>query len=581
MAKCSTIFSLALSFCFVVSAQTYLVTDLHGQKIANSATKSVPLLSSTVLSPGDSVGVTDYDWPSNGGGRRFVSKTSNGSYHFYWTFRQDNDLQSRRPYYRYLTPPNTWSAIKPIDTRCGRMGALSQLKDGRAVATAHVNPDTSNARTFSFIYIDSAIGAGRFNTIRMPIAETIDSSDQPLWPNVCVDTSNTIFVTGTQQATKVGWWTCSKDLGVTWSPWKDSLAGNFLDASCWNGGGNEILVTYNNKVAIITVEQRSSTIWYYETVDKGMTWTKDTIFIAQTPDSVEPYVWYSGVYDKNGNLHVAFTVLDSTTNGGGGGAAGSGWRSQIRYWNSSTGKSSIVMSGWWAVRKGPGANHPTVAESNIAIDRTNGYLYCTWTQADNIGDTSQAGWTNLELYGAKSTDNGATWIYHQNITNSRSPNQIAGLCESDVWHSIGATATADVIDIFYMNDRDAGSSVNDFSNCTTNPMLFLKYKVIPTGVKEIENISRNSLRVTMFPNPFRHRIVITLADKKLNLSNGKNPVRLAIFNTTGRLVKETSFKEKYVWDGTNDHGIRLPVGIYLLRLSVNNMNYSSQMILMK
>lgn len=570
-------------FCLFFSAfaGTNLSDDILGPKHFSSATKSVPLKSPHVLSPGKFVGVTDYDWQHNGGGRPYVCKSPAGGYHFYWTFRQDGDLATRQAYYRYLQPLGTWSQAKAIETRCSRMGGIAQLKDGRAVASAHVTPD-STGRNFSFIYIDSAVGAGRFEIICLPIAGT-DTADQPIWPCVAVDNNNTIFVTATQNMAKVGWWTCSNDLGKTWSPWSNVLAGDTLNSTNWPSGGQEIMVSNNNKVAIVLNNMDAGQLVYYETGDQGATWTKKIIFAAQPTDSVKPYNCYGGVYDKNNVLHVAYTALDTTPSGGGGGNYGSGWRSQIRYWNSSTNQSTIVTSAWWALNPGPGANHPTVSEARISINPDSGFLYCTWAQANDTVDVSAMGFSNLELYCAKSINNGATWIYQQNMTNSHSPNAVAGACENDCWHSVATTTSDDILDVFYMNDRDAGSSVQDGSTPTVNIMLFMNYQISPVGVKTINKMPRNQCNLMMSPNPFCTRTAIRLTGIDAVVSKDKNQKNLKIFNTSGRLVKAVTYNTKtgYVWDGTDEYGHRLPSGIYLISLTINGMKYTSQLIMFK
>jgi hypothetical protein len=587
--------SLVLSLWFVASAQMSIIGDESVRSFTGSLIKPVPLQLSKVTSPGYGVGETDYDWPVNGGGRRYICQSRNGGYHFYWSYRSEGNQNRRRAYYRYFQPPNTWSEIKMIDSTCGRMGALSQLRDGRAVATAHVTLDTLVGYNFSYLYIDSEEGAGNFQAIQLPLLGfpdstgniIIDSSAQPIWPNVTVGRRDIIYVTACQQLALTGWWTVSRDLGKTWSAWSDTLAGSYLDPFAWSAGGREVLVSRNNNVAII-VGTDNLKLLYYETTDEGRTWEKDTIFeflpgdsVTPPNDSVFPYIWYSGVYDNDNVLHVTYTVVDTTPGGGSGAPYGSGWRSQIRYWNSSAQKNTIVTTGWWGLNPGPGSNHTTVAEAQIAIDRSTGFLYCTWTQADANDDVSAIGMNNLELYAALSVDNGETWIYQQNMTNSHTPAAPAGSCDSDEWHSISETASNDVLDVFYMNDKDAGSSVNDFTAITVNPMMYLKYAITPVEVKPVKNVSKNVLRVTMFPNPFRNRIEIRLADKDLADSKGKNKARLSIFATNGRLLREASFKKKYIWNGTDAFGHRLPAGIYLLQVNYNKMKYSSRIVLTK
>ncbi len=603
MFRSSFIILFVLSLWLVTSAQVSSIIGDESQKFTGPWVKPVPLQPSAVTSPGFMVGETDYDWPCNGGGRKNICRSPTGGYHFYWTWRPEANQNKRRAFYRYYKPPNIWSEPIMIDSTNGRMGALAQLEDGRAVATAHATLDTLVGHNYSFLYIDSAEGAGKFQAIQLPLLGlpdsagniVIDSSDQPIWPNVAITEESfinkIILVTACQGTRNVGWWTISDDLGETWLPWSDTLAGCYLDGNSWSGGGREVLVARDKRMAILNGpvlnNPNNLKLCYFETKNEGRKWTKDTICEFLPPDSltpandsVLPYVWYSGVYDDDEVLHVAYVALDTTAGGGGGGQGGSGWRSQIRYWNSSTRTSSIVMSAWWATNPGPGVNHPTVSEAQIAIDRTSGYLYVTWTQA-NTNDVSQGGFVNLDLYTAMSTDNGATWIYRQNMTNSQSPAAAAGKCDNDEWHSIAEEASNGVIDIFYMNDKDAGSSVNDATVITVNPMNYMKYVISPTAVKPNKIVSRNALRITMYPNPFRNRIEIKLADKNLAASKGKKKARLSIFGTNGRLIREISFKKKYLWNGTDAFGNRLPAGIYLLQVEFNSMKHSSSIVLMK
>jgi len=110
--------------------------------------------------------------------------------------------------------------------------------------------------------------------------------------------------------------------------------------------------------------------------------------------------------------------------------------------------------------------------------------------------------------------------------------------------------------------------------------IALPYLPDPVGIKGINKVFTNTLRVTMSPNPFRNRIEIRLAGKNSAALKGK-PVQLAIYATSGRLVKQVSMKEKFVWDGKDADGHRLPAGIYFLRLNAGGLKYSTQMVLLK
>jgi len=310
-----------------------------------------------ILSPGDTVGTTDFDWQGNGSLGRRICHTLAGGYHFVWTYRTGGSGANRRVYYNYFHPPNYWLGPTMIDLRVSRNPSISSLADGRAVIASNAS---AGGNIICALYIDAAEGAGMFTIIDLgPL----------LWPKLCVDSFDYIYLSGTDSSGGVI--TYSTDYGTTWSEWFN------IDPLYWNGGGRESWTTYNNKIALINDVDYDLSYCYWESTNHGVTWCFDTIFTSlPSGDSVIGYIWHSGVYDNSGNLHVVFTVIDTAANGGGPG--GSGWRSQIRHWDSQTDSITIVTSGWWTLNPGPGDAHPTVSECQIAIDRATGILYCTW-----------------------------------------------------------------------------------------------------------------------------------------------------------------------------------------------------------
>jgi hypothetical protein len=61
------------------------------------------------------------------------------------------------------------------------------------------------------------------------------------------------------------------------------------------------------------------------------------------------------------------------------------------------------------------------------------------------------------------------------------------------------------------------------------------------------------------PNPFSNFTRISCSEKM------KQPVTLAIFNSTGRLVQKIEFNSSINWNGCDQKGNRLPSGVYLVR----------------
>jgi len=496
-----------------------------------------------VTSPGDTVGRTYLDWQGNGSLGRFVQISPLGGYHFIW--------QGQGGSYNYFYPPNYW--LGPTQVNSLSVAGLAQLSDGRAVVSGH-HSIGGNYRPA--IAIDAAEGAGSFTIYDLPFPQ--NPSDPPIWLSVCVDSFDNIYVSGTQSATGRGW-------VYIGGQWFDTLGGIALDSMVWSPD-RESWTTYNGKIAVINSSDFDLSYYYWESTDNGSTWRFDTVFNSLSPgDSVIGYIWQSGVYDNNNNLHVVFTCIDTVGHGSG----GSGWRSLIRHWNQGTGQIDLVASGWYEVTPGPGRNHPTVSEPQIAINRTTGELYCTWCQADS-DDVAQNGYTNLEIYGAYSNDNGITWIEQHDITNSHSPGAPPGQCDNDCWQSIAETTHGDTIYLFYMNDKDAGSSLQGEGNVTMNPMLFYAY-YFSGAIEETLNsqFAIQNPQLQVYPNPFRNTTGIKFQIEGV-ASNQKSVVSIQIYNALGRLVRRWNYEntkqgDQIIWLGDDNSGNSVPAGVYIIK----------------
>lgn len=94
-------------------------------------------------------------------------------------------------------------------------------------------------------------------------------------------------------------------------------------------------------------------------------------------------------------------------------------------------------------------------------------------------------------------------------------------------------------------------------------------------------------RVEFFPNPFSPNQDglndWTLLHLYLNESA---PVSLNIYNLNGGCVRKWSEEEKiydvwFKWDGTDDNGKILPIGLYIFQLKLKNKVYSGSLVLVK
>jgi hypothetical protein len=133
----------------------------------------------------------------------------------------------------------------------------------------------------------------------------------------------------------------------------------------------------------------------------------------------------------------------------------------IKHWSPSTGISIIDRE-----NRSPdaysGGNASWLTQPQIGVDQA-GNLYCLYTRFDDKDTLSVQGQRSLnwgplsrgEIWGAKSSDNGATWYQPVNLSNTRGENErFVGVSDrnpNDVIHTIYQTATI------------PGTAINDHS----------------------------------------------------------------------------------------------------------------------
>lgn len=101
------------------------------------------------------------------------------------------------------------------------------------------------------------------------------------------------------------------------------------------------------------------------------------------------------------------------------------------------------------------------------------------------------------------------------------------------------------------------------------------------GVEESEKCKVKSLKLDASPNPFRYKTSIEFGDVGV-----KYIEPLQIYDLCGRVVRvfpitdSQSPMTKITWDGTDELGKRLPVGIYLAKLITSQENKVLKLILL-
>ncbi|MBN1199681.1 MAG: T9SS type A sorting domain-containing protein [Bacteroidales bacterium] len=108
--------------------------------------------------------------------------------------------------------------------------------------------------------------------------------------------------------------------------------------------------------------------------------------------------------------------------------------------------------------------------------------------------------------------------------------------------------------------------------------IWMTYQDVPIGVPEYEN-SNIAEQIKTFPNPFTSQTTIEFALDKPGL------YRVEIFSSIGQVVlsftryANQSGNQKIGWNGQNSLGIKLPTGLYNVRIQTTSQLIYGQLIL--
>jgi|GEM_PF-878100 len=103
------------------------------------------------------------------------------------------------------------------------------------------------------------------------------------------------------------------------------------------------------------------------------------------------------------------------------------------------------------------------------------------------------------------------------------------------------------------------------------------------GVDAIEEAKKQCLDrefLTACPSPFREK-----TDIRFQILDDSN-TKMAIYDITGRLVKDFNLQSAipnvqstFSWDGTDDYGHRLPVGVYFVRFKARDLQVADKILI--
>ena len=118
---------------------------------------------------------------------------------------------------------------------------------------------------------------------------------------------------------------------------------------------------------------------------------------------------------------------------------------------------------------------------SLAVDPETGYLYCVWSQyfdsdRGNCAGENDEHFCNGEVFAACSADNGETWGTPVNLTNTFTPDCVAGDCQAEDWPSVAEIADG-YLHITYVLDLDAGGVPMSECSTTINDVIYHRVPV--------------------------------------------------------------------------------------------------------
>jgi len=575
---CSAAISRDLSRVKEIPAKLPLIT---GDEVIPNA-EYYPSQPGLLLSPGDTVGITQYDYQTNGSTGNRIAVDSQGNIHVAWTKGISRNA-TRHVYYNCKSPtgwgwPGTGTQVS-IATGAGYT-TMDVFPNDQAAIFYHRAPTNNESL---FVAVDAAPCQGFFDVHYVP--NRLTSTHRYIWPYGAISRNGDIHLVATwNNPTQGGWqdviYTRSTDDGATWTAIQrfdtTETISSIITAS-----------HVSDKVAIIYCHSTDTSVQvrndvYYILSENGTTWDWVNGKVNLTEydqggagDTLFAYTDVDAVFDNNDDLHIIWNAqfvpsevphvnsmyylnsrlmhYDIT----------SGMMSQIQSWPDTSFPTACDMGGW----------NFTFAKMSIAADAFDN-LYVTYTSWDS-SDCSVAGFANGDIYLNYSTNGGASWSDQINLTNTQTPLCEAGDCESDHWSSMAEKVNS-AIHLFYVNDRDAGGWPQTEGAITDNPMLYLAYVPPTLGVDDGGAVPKSFTLSQNYPNPFNAKTNIEFELEKASR------VELTVYDVTGAKVatllkgERPAGKNQVNWDAN-----AISSGVYYYTLRADGSEVTKKMTLLK
>jgi hypothetical protein len=518
------------------------------------------------------VGYTYIDLQHEGSVDRTVAIDGWGNAHFCWS--EGNYVPSIRFNFFNSTNNNfNWiGGLNFSDMNQSITGSIGLLNSGRSVIC--YKGTTVLEEVYITFAVDQIYSAGAFLEHFVP-----NNGMYFEQPRLAVDSRNWLHALAYSQ--RVGniralYYNRSENNGLSWlTEWTFVDSVRVTSAALAASSTGKVTLIWShpiNPVFISPLENLNNDIYLAESND-GETWdftnpvniTDFANGVHPKSDSIRAYEDLSLLYDSGAQLHIVYTCAGYWISGGHSNTCPG---SLIYHFSPNTGFSQI--SGELAFGLYPSSSRRYYDRPSLGYYQSEQELYCIWDQFADISDTSSTGRLNGEIYGAYSVDMGESWSSAVNLSNTPSPGDTAGECQSEDYPSLAAVVN-DTLHISYLLDREPGA-INTFQND-------IKYQKIPVQeFKDLVGVTpqpplkppSDFAILSVYPNPFNQSIDIRFEMRDAS------PIELKIYDVFGREVAAfdtrhlTLGENKVTWETEG-----MPSGVYFVRLTANSYQLSA------
>ncbi|MBI5058265.1 T9SS type A sorting domain-containing protein [candidate division KSB1 bacterium] len=579
------------------------------------------------------IGTTWYDLQSNGTMGKQVS-VGGGYVHFVWTNGLNLGSSIRHVYY------NAWDIEAQQFSSAVGAQVDASTRAGFGVSTTNVEGfcfpafhQAFGGNPYTAVAIDYLPGSGAFTTLEVP---HLTGDPQIIWPKIDVDVEGNLHIVSTESGGSsldyyvkgvpeiVGGEGLTIDFPDPWLEW-DAATFITMDVACGRHSPRVAVAWLNENGGGEATDPTNAYLRISE--DAGLTWgdiieiteiqplDTDCVEFGGDPnvcngDTMHPWIDLSVIMDDNDSVHVAFSAngyfywdTDGTVFDGG------LVYSTLWHWYEGRDELNIIHDAWYAHRDvALGANNLMVHRPNLAVDTTNGFLYCSFQKFDSLQVSHDLGFPSGDAYITVSTTGGRTWSAALNVSNTVTDSGApAGECLSERDISIADIVTDGTVHMQYMLDLDCGTSVlsTGEGDPTLNPEFYVPIPVTDIPLRPLVNPYRNfhadssgypwdldTLDISAeqrresprnfalyqnYPNPFNPSTQI-----QFDLATAGS-VELTVFDLTGREVVQLLQAERLAAGAhvVEFNASDLSSGVYFYRLTVKDLSQTRKMMLIR